>query len=363
MKTVLYVDDKPQELKKIQQKFLTNSFASTNFNLICVPPPKNQEDFERLFNLKSDVILMDLDLSKPDSDKQKSPFSGLTLSTEIRQRNPDIPIVLFTRKTVFSDEHYSKVESKIPSWVDATIYKNELFIGEEKLLFLMNLAKGFEILRICKIKNFDNLLKVLNSPISDSDSIKMSDLPLNKKTGYLWAVSDVSYWIQQILIEYPGILYDPIHAATFLGISEKEFLSPDIQDFFNHTKYDGLFPPIEGRWWKSAIRETVLKEMTKEESKLPIIKGFVKFWIRTQGRELESSKCIVSNEKPADCVCFIYKKPVALNYSISYHPDSRPDVMDEARVSYKAIKETNDVKEIFLDPVGLDIYKEILKRK
>ena len=103
--------------------------------------------------------------------------------------------------------------------------------------------------------------------------------------------------------------------------------------------------------------------MTRDESKLPIVKAFSKYWLRTHGRELELSKCIVSNERPADCVCFIYKKPVSLNYSISYHPDSRPDVMDEARVSYKAIKESNDVKEMFLDPVGIEIYKEIRKRK
>ena len=181
MKIVFYIDDKQLELDKIKQNFSTNIFAKANFALKCVLSPKSQKDFENLFSVKSDIILVDLDLSKPDAYNKKSPFSGLTLATEIRQRNPDIPIVLFTRKNVFSDEHYSKVESKIPSWVDATIYKNELFKDDEKLSFVIDLANGFEKLRECKIKNYDALIKVLNVPEKDFDSIKLSDPPLIKK--------------------------------------------------------------------------------------------------------------------------------------------------------------------------------------
>ena len=124
-----------------------------------------------------------------------------------------------------------------------------------------------------------------------------------------------------------------------------------------------LSPPKEGRWWKSKLRELVLKKMTKDEAKLPINKGFSILWGRGYFQQLESSKCMVSGEKPADCICFIAKKPVKWNYTISYKPDSRPSVMDEARVSYKVIKETNDVNEIFLDAIGYEIYQDIRKRK
>ena len=61
-------------------------------------------------------------------------------------------------------------------------------------------------------------------------------------------MSDVSNWIQHTLIEYPGILYDSIHAATFLGISEKEFLSQIFENilflqnivvYFHHLREGG----------------------------------------------------------------------------------------------------------------------------
>ena len=204
MKTVLYVDDKQTELDKISQKFSTNGYAKENFQLIPTLSPKRQEDFERLFSVNSDVILMDLDLSKPDVNHRKSPFSGLTLATEIRQRKPYIPIVLFTRKRVFSDKLYSNVESKIPSWVDATIYKNELFDGEEKLIFLTKLIEGFEKLNNCKTKNFKTLLGLLKSPDEDYESIKSSDPPLNKKDGYSWTITDAANWIQYSILQYPG---------------------------------------------------------------------------------------------------------------------------------------------------------------
>ncbi len=36
--------------------------------------------------------------------------------------------------------------------------------------------------------------------------------------GATWAVFTTAKWIRNVLMKYPGILYDEIHAATFLGI-------------------------------------------------------------------------------------------------------------------------------------------------
>jgi hypothetical protein len=55
----------------------------------------------------------------------------------------------------------------------------------------------------------------------------------------------------------------------------------------------------------------------------------------------------------------VLRKPVKREFSLPYHPDSRPAVMDEARVSYKAIRESNDVFEEFFDEQHRQLVRKI----
>lgn len=45
-------------------------------------------------------------------------------------------------------------------------------------------------------------------------------------------------------------------------------------------------------------------------------------------------------------------------YSIKYYPDNRPSVMDEARVSFKAIKTSDEVNFELFDSIGLEIIRK-----
>jgi hypothetical protein len=98
--------------------------------------------------------------------------------------------------------------------------------------------------------------------------------------------------------------------------------------------------------------------MDESEQKMPFRKGFSKYWERKFGEKLQQSKCIVKNDSPADTVCYLLKQPMMLKYSIRYYPDDRPDMMDEARVSFKAIQTRNDVNLALFDEIGIDIIKE-----
>ena len=48
-----------------------------------------------------------------------------------------------------------------------------------------------------------------------------------------------------------------------------------------------------------------------------------------------------------------------IKYSLSYKPDSRPPVMDEARVSFEAIRTSNEVNDELFDPLGKELLPEI----
>jgi hypothetical protein len=68
---------------------------------------------------------------------------------------------------------------------------------------------------------------------------------------------------------------------------------------------------------------------------------FAKAWRRKRRAELQQAICNTSGQAPADSVCYILRQPVLRRYSLPYRPDTRPAVMDEARVSFHAIRTDN----------------------
>lgn len=67
--------------------------------------------------------------------------------------------------------------------------------------------------------------------------------------------------------------------------------------------------------------------------------NFADIFERKFGEKLERATCVVDGEPDADWICYILNEPVKQAHSVVYYPDNRPPVMDEARISFKAIKE------------------------
>jgi hypothetical protein len=355
MKTV-YIDDDDRELQKYKSIFETHGNSRDKFEII---PIKAQKGFEQLIKeVKSEnpqLILIDLKLEKPSESGKVFETSGAPLSTAFKELFPDIPIVLFTKQDLFGEKIYP---NQVLLSADTIIYKSDIFKAEGEVLnFLYNFAKGFETLRDIHPKEWDEVLKTIQAPEDNKDFLKLSRPP--NSFVKRWSVSEIANWIVNVLIKYPGILYDSVHAATFLGISEEDFKSDDFQIFFISAKYSGAFEPTEGRWWKSKLQELAESIMNEEEKNLLIREGFSLVWERVKGAKPQVSKCVYSGEFPADWVCYVLKKPVMIKYSLSYKPDSRPYVMDEARVSFEAIRSGDEVDEELLDPLELEIFNEI----
>lgn len=355
---IIYIDDDDKELEKYKRTFEEDERAKNRFEIVTINSQKKIGDLiSEVEKNNPDLILVDFELDIPSpKDDMVIGISGAPLSTALREKFPDIPIVLFTRPDVFKIELYSP---KVLSSLDDIIYKSDFNKDVELYLdSFYELANGFEKLRNAESKNWADLLRLIKAPESDYNSLKLSNPPI--ASGGVWSVSEAADWIRNTLIKYPGILYDPIHAATFLGISLEEFLSGPIQEFFTKAKYSGVFTPPEGRWWKSKLQEIAESIMDEKEIDLLTYEGFPLAWERT-GVKIERSKCVFSGESPAEWVCYILKKPVKIKYSLSYRPDSRPAVMDEARVSFEAIRTSNDVNDDLFEPVGQEMLPEIRK--
>lgn len=357
----LFIDDDDKDLKKYKHRFEADDRSKNKFKLIPRNTPKSADDYKNIEKERPELILVDFELDKPDANKKVIGITGVTLATELRQKFSEVPIVLFTRRSVFDVQDFAKIKQTLSS-IDKIIYKNDLFKPDSVLLdILYELATGFKELRKCKSKSWDELLEILKAPESDYDKLKLSDPPISSGDKSIWSVSEATKWIREILITYPGILYDAIHSATFLGISKKAFLTEEVQQFFSKAKYSGIFSPPEGCWWKSRLLEIAHYKMTKKEKSLLLREAFPTAWERINKNSIERSKCVFSGESPAECVCYILKKPVMIKYSLSYNPDSRPSVMDEARVSFEAIRISNEVNDDLFEPLGREMLPDIRK--
>ncbi len=351
----LYIDDSQQELQRYNKKFESDDRTKDRFRIIMRNSPKSAQDYKQIYQDYADLMLIDFDLAKPDSEGNITDISGLTLSTELRQRFPDTPVVLFTRPKFFKEKDYSV---RILSNIDEFVYKKDLFVPDSTLLdSLYELAIGFKKLRNKRSRKWIDLVEIINAPDIEYDNLKLANPPID--SGNEWSVSDAAAWIRNTLIKYPGLLYDPMHAATFLGIPKGAFLSNPIQEVFSKAKYSGLFPPPDGRWWKTRLQQIANAMMTQRELNLPLREGFPMAWERTRKTSIERSVCVFGGESPAEWVCYILKKPMMIKYSLSYKPDSRPSVMDEARVSFEAIRTSNEVNDELFNPLGKELLPEI----
>jgi hypothetical protein len=242
--------------------------------------------------------------------------------------------------------------------LDETIYKSKVFKEDGKNLDILHkLAIGYKELRNTESKSWDNLLRIIGAHEIDHDVLKLSEPPTISESG--WSVFDAADWIRKTLIKYPGILYDPVNSATFLGISKDAFISDPIQELFSDAKYSTVFAPKEGRWWKSKLQEIAESIMEEHERDLIVRKGFPLAWERINNNPIERPKCVFCGKSPAEWVCYILKEPVMIECSLRYNPDSRPSIMDEARVSYTAIRTENEVNADKFGPIEYDMLQEI----
>ena len=205
---------------------------------------------------------------------------------------------------------------------------------------LVSLIEGFGMLAAVEEKNWEGLLRTLGANESEAHSLREAQPPGGRTEP--WRVPEAARWIRKVICNYPGILYDSLHASAALGISQDDFASESVQASFRPARYSGPFASSDDpRWWKQRFLERAYGLMKEAEVWEDVAVCFSLAWNKAKGAELQPSVCVWSGETHADCVCYWLKKPVKRRYSLPIIPDDRPAIMETARISFKAIREGN----------------------
>jgi hypothetical protein len=353
--TAYYIDD--DQISGDAERYRERLGRDPGFQCRLISPPK-WDELAEIITAKPDLFLIDYDLSLLQLDNTKADYRGTTLAAEIRDRLPDSPIVLITRQSIL-DRLDPRTKRQLYTGAqpcDELILKDDLDEQlDEARQLLISLTDGFHKLSDAH-KDWISLLGLMNANPEEARVLREAGSPI--KDGE-WIVTEASDWIRHIVLEFPGIFYDSVNAATRLGIDLNDFLETDVQDLLKSALYDGIFAPQDGRWWKSRLFQVAEDFIQEQGVQGPLNRAFREAFQRRYGREMEAPVCVWDHTPIADWVCYILNEPVKLKNSLRYYPDSRPSIMDPARVSFRAIRERSKFREELLDAEGTELLAEI----
>lgn len=244
-----------------------------------------------------DLILIDHDFTK--IPRRLLELQGSGLAQLIRNTLPTIPLVCATGQKVESEKFNHEDLSAYSYLFDVS-----QIASEENLELLFSIAKDFPLLCMGPGEApRRKMLEALAPPELDRDPL-LSVLPAEFESGYVHGTSPhrMAQWVLNVLMKKPGFLFDPLEAATFLGLTEDAFMRK-VEPHFNPARYRGPFwRESQPMWWASAMPD-VLYEILPESIELQT---------REAGRMLggidegDFSRCACTGEHnpPPDVVAF-----------------------------------------------------------
>lgn len=355
MLKVLYIDDEVGVSHRAAQKIKELLELGGKIECELQPPP---ESFADLPELLPDALLVDFDLRTAQTATAVSiNYYGSTLAAEMRMRHPVCPIILVTRPQVIGNRD-THVRSSLD--VDLILFKEEINTSPEQAIErISSLVEGFKLLASIHGKRWEAVASLMEAEESELNDLREAFPPVKGKE---WYIPQMSYWIREVILRFPGILYDELNASARLGISAESFRTDTVQNLFAPALYRGVFHTFTNdRWWAKRVLGIAKELMIRNEISGPASEGFINAVETEFNITLSPSICVVDGTAPADWVCYILKQPVKLQNSLPYHPDNRPPVMDQARVSFKAITEEQDFDDTLIDDEYRDIVDELWK--
>ena len=346
---VLIEDNDGERLKGVIERFGGGDFEVTAFF-----PPMDL-DLTPAFEVEPDLFLVDYELDALQPDKSIASYRGTTLAARLREQKPESPIVLFTSKDLPAWTMDRRVV-EATSIFDDIVYKDQEFRDDTASVKakLLSLALDYRELRLCVDRSVPSLLELLKTDEEGREQALLSNPP---DSG--WITVEAAKWVRSILLRYPGVLYDFKHAAVALGISPESFNSPQIRDIFVPAEYRGLFNLNHERWWRHTLFNIASQFSDVEGREFGLREGFRLAAEQEFGFPIDQCTDEQTGEGPADTLCYLLDIPIRIENSLPYHPDSRPQVMDEARISVRAVQVRNDVDENYLDAFHRDLMLKI----
>ena len=286
-----------------------------------------------------DIYLVDYELDTIEGTRVAANYRGPALCAAVREKQPEYPIVLLTRDDLKSwNEHQRTIRAT--RGFDDVLFKEDLerdAAGAARQLQVLD--AGYRGLRSVPqdARTARSLLELLGADDRGSAFAGEASPPSEH-----WQAFEASDWIHFELFDFPGILYDDLFASVALGISLDTFRGDELQDILVSTKYSGVFDGAKGRWWRHGLMDLANQMIDSVGITGPVNRAFIGALQKAHGIDADPSICNTSHESPADTVCFVLHEPVKFEHSLPYHHDHRSPVMDIARVSFKAINQSDD---------------------
>jgi hypothetical protein len=356
---ILYYDDDPSEASSVAR---TLEGAAGDFAISVYPPPHHLRDVGDR-SIQADLVMVDLDLTRPLASGPSVGYQGTTLVSHLRTLADDRPLVVITKENILNNLSAERLRQLHRSLTcdDLIVKQNVLNSPQTEVARLRSLSDGYKVLRETSPKGWSELLALLNAQPGtlEAERVRQAAPPLKPSEQ---VTSAVATWIRKMIMGYPGILYDDLHAATNLGLSVGSFRSIEIQELLRYAAYDGLFAMDNccRYWWKDRLRAAAISTLMESDQRADIIPGFYDILRSGRGLDITPSRCIWDGTAGADHVCYLTSQPVKLENSLAYYADNRPVAMDEPRVSFRAIRESPDFQPELLDPIGRDLLTAIM---
>ncbi len=355
---IAYIDDDPGELKEYTKKLKSNN----KLEVEAISPEKKL-DLNSIARENPALVIIDYLLEQAQRDGSTPEFMGSTFASIFREKLPEKPVVLLSKRSLLGT-HLIQARD-VGGAYDEMFFKDDFSKGIDIIISgLINLIEGFKLLKGKRKRNRRAIFDVLKASPAEEEDLLRANPPEALQKNEPWRVPEIAKWLRKVILNYPGLLYNSLYAATLLGIDQKSFLSKQVQDVFKNCRYTGVFSKEDyPLWWKARVLRVASKLMINQELTGNPTTKFRLAWKGKTCADLKPSKCISSGREHADCVCFVYNKPVMRQFSLPYSPDNRPSVMDEARISLKAIEETNKYEEELFTPDSRHLVKKIQKRE
>ena len=350
---ILLIED--EDLTDLPRRI--QAIGGDEFEVTALPPPPNL-DLRAVLDVDADLYLVDYELDTSQPGRDLAPYRGVTLAARLRELRPEFAITLLTRSDLPSWMATQRT-AKVGAMFDDVLYKDTDLRNNASGVQarLRSLANGYRTFRASDDRSVVALLALLKTDHTGRDNALEALPPENDWKGF-----EASHWIRSVLLRYPGVLYNRVHASTALGISLEDFDHVMVRESLQSARYHGPFSEEREHWWRHALFDIANRMCQEHGIELGVREGFRRAVKQEFQIDLDPSRDIETDATPADTVCHFLGLPVRIETSLPYHPDARPPIMENARVSFRAIRERNDVEDMHFDAATrnrLDVIRAI----
>ena len=213
---------------------------------------------------------------------------GSTVAAELREHSPNTPFI-----------GVSGAESTDVSFLNAREYI-DLFERDRLTAAIPSffaIARDFRCLTPERIHPIEGCLELMGCPVDDREGLILAMPEELKEPPDKGTPHELARWIWKSLMGRPGFLYDQLHAAMLIGVTEDAFSK--VAPLFDEAVYTGLFASsTRQRWWVSRLKKLLLKLVPEPRLAVPAKRGRSLPGIEAA----DYSRCHFTDQPFPDCV-------------------------------------------------------------